>query len=121
MDAELRTLERAAIAGGARERLAWARGLERAGRGADAVAALLPVREDGAVRDHLEAIPSWSHVEADAGRTNFLAARPVAREPVVRWRTEVSAVDGSALLASPLAVVWPDEGSVSVLDPETGA
>src|SRR5579872_1125872 len=120
MDAELRTLERAARAGGARERLAWARGLERAGRGDEGVAALVEVRDDPAVRSHLETLPAWSHVEADAGRTNFVAARPVAREPIVRWKTEVSSADGSALLASPLAVVWPDNGSVAVLDPTTG-
>ncbi|HZV02508.1 MAG TPA: hypothetical protein VFF73_37725 [Planctomycetota bacterium] len=120
MDAELRTLERAARGGGARETLAWARGLERAGRQDDAVVALVEVRDDPAVRRHLEALPAWSHVEADAGRTNFVAARPVARDPQVVWKTDVLPGHGAQLLASPLAVAWPGGDHVVALDPRTG-
>jgi outer membrane protein assembly factor BamB len=120
MDAELRTLERAALAGGARARLAWARGLERAGRGDEGVAALLEVRDDPAVRRHLEALPAWSHREADAGRTNFVAARPVARGPQVVWKTDVLPGHGAPLLASPLALAWPGDDHIVALDPRTG-
>jgi hypothetical protein len=121
MDVELRTLERAALAGGARERLAWARGLERAGRRDEAVAALLPARADPAIRAHVEGLPAWSHPDGDAGRTFFLDAMPVARTPVVRWSTHVPFDQDATLLASPLAIVAEGRSTVHVLDPATGA
>src|SRR5579883_1249167 len=121
MDVELRTLERAALAGGARERLAWARSLERAGRRDEAVAALVPVRDDPDVRAHLDALAAWRRIAADAAGSSFLDARPVAREPVVRWTTEVP-VERPCLLASPLAVVATDDhGCLVAMDPATGA
>jgi len=121
VDAELRTLERAALSGGARERLAWARGLERAGRRDEAVAALVPVRDDHAVRAHLEALPAWTHLDGNPGATDFLDARPVARTPHVRWTVDVSA-ETQFLLASPLVLVTLDEdGHLVAIDPGTGA
>ena len=55
-DDDLRALERVARQGGGTEaRLRWARGLERAGRRVEALAALLPVRGDAQVRREIGA------------------------------------------------------------------
>jgi len=121
VDADLRTLERAALAGGARERLAWARALERAGRGGDALAVLIPVHGDDAVRAHLETLPAWPTTEGPPGGTRFLEARPVTRAPRERWRTTMSLWPRGALVASPLALVTREHGALLVLDPRTGA
>lgn len=79
-DRELREHERAvAEGGGAAARIAWARALERAGRHADALSALLAGRDEPAIRAELARVPAWTERAPGDEEDGMLCAR---------WRRE---------------------------------
>ncbi len=109
-DDALRTLEREARSTGdgvAILRLAAA--LDRAGRGAEAFAALVAGRHDPAVRAALGARP------LDPGPA-------ISARPVVRWRRKQTGTDRVTYFAAgPLGVVLGSKAKLRVLDPDDGA
>jgi hypothetical protein len=120
-DEELRGLERELAATGTLEaRLRIAAALSRAGRGDEAVRALLVASAEPAVRRELLRWPSWGTPHGDGTRYH---PGPLPVRPRLRWSQTVRTSAGSGtLVASPLAIVWargPTEQSI-VFDPDTG-
>lgn len=108
-DAALRELSRRVEAeGSAAARLALAAALERAGRQEEALRALLPARDDAAVRTEVARL---------GGRVEVA----IRRQPIVRWRVPVSP-RLRLVSASLLGVVSLDESTkrVTVFDIDTG-
>jgi hypothetical protein len=121
-DDDLRELQRAATDGGPAARLRLGRALERLGRRDEALAALLPAREDAEARLALARFPAWTHEDGSAGRTRAVDVAPIRREPKSRFN--VRPRDGRparALLAGPLGIVWVDREGTIIIDDETGA
>jgi len=90
VDDGLRGGEREAGSGGAAALLAHARGLERAGRVAEALAALAPARGDPGVR------------AAVVRLAGHVAPRPPAAAPVVRWSVPVVPAQDGPESAAPV-------------------
>ena len=67
LDEDVRALERAGLSGGASDRLAWSSALLRLGRTDEALSALLPAREEAAVRSAMVKFPAWTHDQGDGG------------------------------------------------------
>lgn len=121
MDDDLRALERELAASGALEaRLRLAAALTRAGRGDDAVRALLPASADAAVRRELARCPSSGTAHRDGTRWH---PGPLPVRPRVRWsQTARTSAGSDELLASPQAILWARGASEQsiVFDPDTG-
>ncbi len=118
----LRALERDVAVEGAAPvtRLAYARALERVGRGDEALAALLPAIDDAAVRRRIATYSAWTHPGACAGRTRFVDVLPLEREPRVAWRLEApfgSMVAAASELGIVLSLL---NGRLLVVDARTG-
>ena len=120
MDEDLRRREREASAGGADAAACLAAGqaLLRGGRRDEAFQALVPARDDPAVRALLAELPAWTHPDACAGRTRWVDVPPLRWGPVLRWRTDLR--HGQGLLAGPLGVVVNGPRGYSVLDLQDG-
>jgi hypothetical protein len=114
---ELRDLERAvATGGGAAERLRLASALERSGRKDDALAVLVPAREDAEVRRAIGRFPAWTHPDGDAGASGAVDLEPIRERPRVKWTREVGFRPRD--MAANAATVFVYAGSA--IDAETG-
>jgi hypothetical protein len=119
---ELRELERAvAERGGAAERLRLASALERMGRRDDALAVLVPAREDADVRRAIGRFPAWTHPHADAGESGAADVEPIRVKPRIKWKAAAPNV-GSSLVATAFAVLAAGTSPPrrKVFDAETG-
>ncbi len=123
-DEEIRALERDATPAG---RLKVARALERLGRRDEALDALIPAREDRAVRAEIARYPAWTHEGGNEGNTFSVDVAPVLDQPRPIW-THEGTLDAGRLeslalqfLATPgVAVFSIARGRAAVHDMETG-
>jgi hypothetical protein len=106
----------------AADRLHLARLLERAGRGDDALAVLLPARADPDVASVLATFPAWSCADGDTGRTRAVDVAPIRGAPRLAWESSTGKLPAlTHLAASPLGLLALTAGNgLGVFDPVDG-